>query len=208
MPGIRGIVENLRTSGLKATLGGIAAALKPRRFGVYMLEPQQCPGGTSPFPLEDLGRARNAERKLETEFYADVRGASNTCFVAVHDDRLAGIAWILDCNHSSRFIALADGEVEISYLLVRSDFRGRSIARTLIHQACGWARNQGIRRVYAVIRRGNFSSEKVFARVGFKKVAELHRPGVIGFRYASNRTSSLRQASDPARDEQETVTKG
>jgi len=190
MPSLKGLVVRLRKEGILHTWRAFVAALVPYHFGVYELVQATKPGTPPPFPivqgLEGLRTLRSRRTDLPADYFRDEAGAAEVCFAATVEEGLAGVLWILDTTHPSRFIDLAPDSVELAYVHVHPEFRGRGIAKAMILEASHRMRCRGYDRVFAVIDERNLSSQRAFGAVGFRHIAALRRPALFGPRYIAS----------------------
>lgn len=132
--------------------------------------------------IECLKNLRNRSN-LPEAFYRDLRDDTWLCVLAMDKEDAVGVAWLYQHNMAGPFLKLFPGDLVLRHLYVLKPFRGRQIAAALVERASLCARISGCQSLYAVVRSENKSSEAVFRKVGFKRVAELRRSTLFGQRY-------------------------
>jgi ribosomal protein S18 acetylase RimI-like enzyme len=185
---IRGLWLRMREDGVGPTLKGLRDGVTPKLWYIYRFI--EAPAVGEPrvaidSNLDRLTRLRASHRALASDYFRDQAKRADRCFFALIGEKLAGIVWVLDEQHPSRVIHLGAGEVELAFLYVEDEFRGRGIARSLIQEACRALPQQGVSAVFSIIEQHNTASQKAFLASGFQRVAELHRPLLFGRRYRS-----------------------
>jgi ribosomal protein S18 acetylase RimI-like enzyme len=185
---LKGLMIRLRSDGIRGTAQGIRDGFIPRNWRIYRLNPPvpeglaQCEIGSD---LAVLHSARSCDPGLPGDFYRDAANRSKQCFYARIDNQLAGIVWIYDTDYPSRVIRLAPGEVEIAFVFVMPEFRGRGIAKDLIRAACLHLLDRGVRIIYAVIEEHNLASQAAFTGCRFEWVGFVRRALLFGKPYVT-----------------------
>jgi RimJ/RimL family protein N-acetyltransferase len=182
-----------RSYGVRTLYRIAVGAVRPSYWGIYLLSGQPDDQASSSIEvktdLNELAQLREVSGRLPPEFYRDETAAQRNCFYAVEDGKLAGIVWAASEDHRSRFIKLAPGQVELKYLHVVPRFGGRGIAKHLLREACRQLLGQGLQGIYASIDRRNEHSWRAFCAVGFERIVEIRRPGLLGPRYLTKTRS-------------------
>jgi ribosomal protein S18 acetylase RimI-like enzyme len=190
---IKGLWLRMREDGVGPTLKGLRDGVTPKLWYIYrFIEPTT--GGETRVDIDSnldrLARIRASHPALASEYFRDQARRADRCFFALIGEKLAGIVWVLDEQHPSRVIHLGRGEVELAFLYVETEFRGRGIARSLIQEACRVLPQQGVSTVFSIIEQHNTASQRAFLASGFQRVAALHRPLLFGRRYYSPAAAS------------------
>ena len=183
---IKGLWLRVRDDGIVPTFQGLIDGFTPKLWHIYNLA-NLTAGKNAPCLIEsDLSRLsslRVAHPRLTSEYFRDEARRADRCFFALMGNQLAGIVWILDARHPSRVIALGANDVELAFLYVEHEFRGRGIARALIQEACRVLPRQGVEAIYSIIEEHNLPSQQAFLASGFERVAAMRRPLFVGRRY-------------------------
>jgi GNAT superfamily N-acetyltransferase len=189
---IRNLRMRVQQRGVWRTVSKAIRTLVPTRFDIWerdlSTEPApvkkpQVQVSVGAEAVEQLARLRQANPGLPADFYRDRVLAVQSCVIGVVDGCLAGIGWAYDHTHTGRFLRMRPGDVELRSVYSLPEYRGRGVAKAVIRGACWWLRNQGFKRIYAVIHPNNFASSRAFAAVGFRKTGQLHRPALFGPHY-------------------------
>ena len=185
---IKGFLLRVQKDGLGGATMGLVHAMRRMRWRVYRLLPPIPDRGDLleiDSDLARLARLRRDNDALSAEYYRDVAGRCYRCCYACVDGKLAGIVWMLDSEFPSRFIGLGHNEIEIAFVHVMPDYRGRGIAKALIHRACRMAFSSGVSVVYSIIEEANVISQRTFEACQFRQVGVLFRSALFGDSYAT-----------------------
>jgi O-antigen/teichoic acid export membrane protein/ribosomal protein S18 acetylase RimI-like enzyme len=147
---------------------------------------------------EELARQRLTSGWVPISFQRDLVGdAGATCFLALIEERMAGVLWTYDHTRPSGSLRLGAGEVELCDLCTLKEFRGRGVAKALIIEACRRFRDRGFARAYTYLRPDNVASCRAFQAAGFRKVGSLIRPVLFRRRYVTDPGSGHRGLGSP-----------
>ena len=111
------------------------------------------------------------------EFFADEIGSYDICHVVFKGRELAYIHWVSRPGKTTRFLRLNPGVVEIGYIATLPAFRKQGICSWALSEAFSSLRNQGVKKVVAVVHDGNTASRKAMVRVGMKEESVLRSIG-------------------------------
>ena len=123
--------------------------------------------------LDELRRIRSALPERPLEYYCDETFGYTLPFLARVHDRIAAIMWIVLRGQQSRFLDLQEGDVEINYLAVNPDFRGKRLGQHLMAFQIRWAAEAGNKRMFVVPNAENIPSERSMLDLGFRPVEAL-----------------------------------
>ena len=187
---LRGLWLRIQVDGFAPTARGVVDGFTPKVWNIYKLAgplPERTDQVAIDTDLERLDALRSSHPDLASEYYRDQARRATKCFFAILDGKLAGIVWILDAAHPSRVIRLGRDDVELAFLFVEPEFRGRGIARGLIREACRVLPMQGVDGIYSIIEQHNLPSQRAFLACGFQQVGAVRRPLYVGPRYQTGR---------------------
>jgi ribosomal protein S18 acetylase RimI-like enzyme len=183
---LKGLWLRMRVDGVVPTLEGLLEALRPKVWYIYKLvgmPPARDAGCIIDSDLTRLASLRKLKPGLASEYFRDEARRAARGFFALADGQLAGVVWILDTRYPSRVIRLGPSDVELAFLYVENEFRGRGIARALIQEACRVLPHEGVTAIYSIIEEHNVPSQKAFLASGFQRIAALRRPLLFGPRF-------------------------
>jgi GNAT superfamily N-acetyltransferase len=167
-------LRRIRRDGFGPTVRSAFDALRSVTFHVYRLE--KPPPTTVPFPeitirrgQQTLRDARAARSLLPDEFYYDSKAGYQDCLIAWYQEQPAAILWLLHWPLRTPHPILSSSDAELAGLYVLHEYRGRGIARGLIAHACHIPLAERYSRLYAVIEQHNYSSQKTFSAMGFRR---------------------------------------
>ncbi|WP_285038046.1 GNAT family N-acetyltransferase [Plantibacter sp. lyk4-40-MEA-4] len=118
-------------------------------------------------PLADWERALFAHDLVS---WIAVDPDSRVCLVAVVDDRVVGMAWLVVFSRAPNIGALRRLTGDVQSVFVRPEFRGRGIAGRLIDGLLDAARARDIGRVSVS---ANEDAAPVYLRAGFERAPLL-----------------------------------
>lgn len=123
--------------------------------------------------LKDLNMLRKKEKQKPVQFYCDISFKSTTPFVALINGKIAAITWGVDPGEYSNFLELEQGDVELHYTLVLSEFEGKGLSMLLKSFAIKNYIKENRKRMFAVTNVNNIANYKLMIRLGFEPVEVL-----------------------------------
>lgn len=73
---------------------------------------------------------------------------------------------------SAAIIGHADGNAQLRWFMLRPDVRGLGLGKKLLHEAIGYCKEKGFSRVFLETTEDQHTAIRMYAKAGFKKVAE------------------------------------
>ncbi len=133
--------------------------------------------------MEELEKIRTG-MDLPREFYYDRIYNAKTCYLALKDDKVAYIHWVLFRGDYSRFLILRDGIAELNYNTTMPEFRGIWLSAKMMAYISKDLQEEGYKKVMGVIHEFNIPSIKCIKRAGFVEVERIRALGPFNRRLA------------------------
>jgi len=111
--------------------------------------------------------------ELPREFFCDQTYGASKCYLALIDNRPAYIHWVFDCRHSSRFLRIQNGDVEVNYMLTLPDYRRQGLCVNVLNQTVNNMKAEGKNRVFCVVHDRNIASIKAVKKAGFREYTQV-----------------------------------
>ncbi len=125
---------------------------------------------------KDLAYLRKDAQGLPSDFYRDVIGIEERCFIGIVKGDLAFIIWT-SSKDSSGLIHITQGTVEMNFAYCLPLYRGKQLYFRAIQCLSHNHKRDGTKGVWAVPDSGNSVSISYIEKAGFNKVGELYRWG-------------------------------
>lgn len=179
-------VRSIYGEGAKAWLTFIHYALfRLNRFRILMVNLEvlpvlkaDLPGVSFFYPrVDELERLRDSD--LPREFFCDRFHKVSTCCIARLNGVPAYIHWVYFQGDFSRFLNLGEDCAEINYVLTLPQFRGHGISAAAFCHSLQSLKEQGIKKVFAVVHEENIASLKSFTKAGFTDVGSTFSFGLF-----------------------------
>jgi GNAT superfamily N-acetyltransferase len=126
-----------------------------------------------PATLDEVRALRSQDADRPVDYHCDTLFGLTLPFVAEVGGQHAAICWLVTHGQFSRFLDLAEGDLEINYLAVGSAFQGRRLGYLLMGHQIAWAKANGYRRMLTVPNVENIASLKPMLDLGFRPIEAL-----------------------------------
>ena len=126
--------------------------------------------------IEELDKIRTG-KDLPREFYYDKIYNAKTCYLALKDDQIAYIHWVLFRGDYSRFLNLSDGVAELNYNTTLPEFRGHSLAAKVMAYISKDLQRIGYKKLMGVVHEFNYPQNKCMLKAGFEEVTRIKALG-------------------------------
>lgn len=120
-------------------------------------------------------------RPLPWEFQCHHYDRVKDFFIADDSGGIQHISWIYYKGDSNRILCLGAQDAEIKYSLTLAPFRGRGLFPRVLKAIALFLSQQGIRRAFICVQKGNSPSIKGIEKAGFECVGEVRLRKLMGF---------------------------
>ncbi|OQY09055.1 MAG: hypothetical protein B6I30_10415 [Desulfobacteraceae bacterium 4572_187] len=131
--------------------------------------------------FNELEKIRFDSQRLPSEFFRDLISPKERCFVCSVSNEIAFISWI-SLKGSSGFLKIPDGDVEQNYNFCLPKFRGRALYPLSTKHIAQKLYSEGFNNIWTVIHDQNIAAIKGAKLIGFSKVSEVKRLGIVKWR--------------------------
>lgn len=182
------LASTFRAKGLRGVADLLWASLfRVNVFQVFYLDleapfsPPEVPPDivVRPATLAEVQALRADGTGRPVDYHCDELFGLTLPFVAEVGGAHAAICWLVTHGQYSRFLDLADGDLEINYLAVGSAFQGRRLGYLLMGHQIAWAKARGYRRMLTVPNVENIASLKPMLDLGFRPIEALRHVATV-----------------------------
>jgi ribosomal protein S18 acetylase RimI-like enzyme len=125
---------------------------------------------------------RQSPEQLPEDFFVDRVCGVSRFYLGLRQGQVGHISWVFSPADPTPDIDLGPREVEIRYVHTLREHRRCGLSRAVLAAMLSDLKAEGLGAVYAHILRGNDPSERLFASLGFVRVAFVTHRRILGFR--------------------------
>lgn len=129
----------------------------------------------------ELERLIDHCRPVPWEFQCHHYDRVKDFFIAYDGDGIQHISWIYYNGNPNRILCLGHQDAEIKYSLTLPPFRGKGLYPRVLTAIVRFLGQQGFRRAFICVDKGNAPSIKGIKKAGFGYVGEVRLRKLMGF---------------------------